>query len=421
VLPWWAPRGFLPGLLAETPVAPVVNETLLGLGFFALPSLLLAAAIFWSTRSALARALAATSLAAVLLFAFYGIASTPRLIWGLFHWRGSLTMSAIALTLGCAAAAPWLATSWLRRSWLLRVILYLPLFFLVVALVRNATGTDPALRFSVSPWPAIPVFGLELGAAGLAVQFAGIAIGLAALARARRSSGMPAIATTAAGIALGIAFPAVSMAIGETAGLLPFRVDAARLASAALVCLMGIAALASLGSGFRDEVLGRRARAVGVAALLLGAPLVMGQVWARADYRATRDERAGPLIEALAAYYEREQLYPESLEQLVDDRLLEAIPEPQIGFAFLGSAPFTYQSFGVGYVLEFSAPRWVQCAYSPPWEEEDVGDTTFAWPGEEGGKPDVAAGDEGEVFGDEEEGEASEGGWTCPSKSPELW
>jgi hypothetical protein len=290
------------------------------------------------------------------------------------------------------------------------------------ALARgNTTGTDPALRFSISPWPAISVFGLEAGAAGLAVQFAGIAIGLAALARARRSSGMSAIATAVAGIALGIAFPTVSMAIGGTAGLLPFRVDAGRLASSALVCLVGIAGLASLGTGFLAEVLGRRMRAVGVAALLLGVPLVMGQLWARADYGATRNERAAPLIEALATYYERETLYPESLQQLVDEGLLEAIPEPQIGFAFLGTAPFTYQSFGVAYVLEFSAPRWVQCAYSPPWEEEDGGDTTFAPAGEKGGEPDAEAADEGDVFGDEEGFEASQGGWTCPSRSPALW
>ena len=68
----------------------------------------------------------------------------------------------------------------------------------------------------------------------------------------------------------------------------------------------------------------------------------------------------------------------------------------------LGRQEFVYQNFGESYLLEFSAPRWIQCAYNPPYRE-----------------------DEGEAA---EEGAAAEpddgmgrGEWSCPSKPPELW
>ena len=77
-----------------------------------------------------------------------------------------------------------------------------------------------------------------------------------------------------------------------------------------------------------------------------------------------------------------------------------------MGFALLHRPEFVYQNFGINYLLEFSAPRWVQCAYNPPYVDEADG--------------------EEEEFEDEEiPGEADEdglpGAWSCPSKPPELW
>jgi hypothetical protein len=416
--PWWAPRGFLMEGLADSALAPAVSDAALGIWLFAIPSVVLGIGVFWTSRSAIARALALCCVAASLLFSLYGIAATPHLIWQFFYWRGSLAMVGIALAVGSAAAAPWIARSWLEYGWAIRSVLYAPIFFLVVALVRNATGTDPTLPFSVSPWPAIPVFGLEVAAAGLAVQFGGIAIGLGGLAAARRRSGASAVGLAVGGLLVGLAFPTLSLWIGGSAGMLPFRIDGLRLASAALVCLAGIAVVTVLGGGLWSEALSRRARAIGVGALLVGSPLLVAQVWARLDYATTREARAQPVIEALAAYYAREQIYPETLAELVSQGDLGAIPSPEIGFGFLGGGPFVYQSFGVGYVLEFSAPRWVQCAYSPPWDEaEEESDTSLAREGEEDWEEfDVAVASEAEVVAAEEAE-----GWTCPSKPPELW
>ena len=98
----------------------------------------------------------------MLLFAFYGVRAP--FVWNFFHWRASAVLSLTALVVGFSLAAPWLAQSWLRLSWPLRLLVYLPIVFAVFAFVRNATGTDESLQFAISPWPAVPVFGIEVAA-----------------------------------------------------------------------------------------------------------------------------------------------------------------------------------------------------------------------------------------------------------------
>jgi hypothetical protein len=125
-------------------------------------------------------------------------------------------------------------------------------------------------------------------------------------------------------------------------------------------------------------------------------PLLSGQILTRLDYAITRDHRAQQLIDALQRHYQRESVYPDRLEELARAGELAEIPRPQIGFGFLDRQEFHYQSFGTSYILEFSAPRWIQCAYNPPYQAE---------PGEE----------------EEEDLEDLGGSWSCPSKPPELW
>lgn len=403
--PWWRPRGFLTEQLASTPFATAVQDPAVGIPLFAIPSALLLVLVVWLARSPLARALAATSFVAVLLFSFYGVAGTPRFIWDFFHWRGSVTMIGVAAAVGFAATSPWLAASWLRLRWPLRLLLYLPVFLAVIGLVRNTTGTNPSLPFSVSPWPAIAVFGLELGAAAFAAQFAGIALGLLGFIAMRRGGRARAAGFVLLGF--GVLFPALSLWAGDRVGLLPFRVDSTRLALAAAVCLAGIGLAAAMRDGRHPSVWKRRALHIGTGALLVGAPLLLAQTLAFRDYTVTREQRAGAVIDALANYFEREGVYPETLDALVESGELKTIPRPRIGFRFLDGQRFVYQGFGTGYILEFSAPRWVQCTYSPPWTEED----------EEFGALDDpdAPGEDG--FEEEPEQEP----WTCPSKPPELW
>ncbi|MCZ7620089.1 MAG: hypothetical protein M5U32_17940 [Myxococcota bacterium] len=110
------------------------------------------------------------------------------------------------------------------------------------------------------------------------------------------------------------------------------------------------------------------------------------------------------MIDGLADFYAREQMYPDTLAELVESGELEAVPTPRVGFRWLDDdSRFTYQGFGTSYLLEFPAPRWVQCTYNPPYDDlED----------DESGADAGADADEDEELG---------GAWSCPTKPPELW
>ena len=339
---WWQPSGFFFDWSAG---AALLESTALALAALTLPALALTAASFAATRSALLRTLAVSCLLAVALFTYYGVAAP--FVWEFFGWRGTLVMLALASLVGAAATAPLLAESWLRRGWPARIALYLPLAFTLIAVERNATGTDPALPFNISPWPVLSVFGIEIAASLLTAGYAGIALALFVYTHAfRREDG---------------------------------------------------------------GVSRRRARSVAVGVALAGLPLAAGQALAQADYRASREGSARALIQALDSYYERERLYPDDLDELVGTGDLEAIPRPRVGFGFLSDARFHYQNFGTSYILEFPATRWMQCAYNPPWTDEDEPSDGASQPNSEG---EEAA---------QENAEHLEEAWSCPSRPPELW
>jgi hypothetical protein len=149
----------------------------------------------------------------------------------------------------------------------------------------------------------------------------------------------------------------------------------------------------------RQGSLAARARRIAVGAVLLGFPLVAGQAWAYLDYYVTRELRAQEIIDALEVHLERETLYPDSLEELVEAGDLDAIPEPEVGFDLLYDGQFDYRSFGSSYLMEFPAPRWVQCAYTPAAVYDE---------------------DEEEEYEDEDEEDLA-ASWSCPSRPPELW
>jgi hypothetical protein len=387
----WTARGFL---LGWDWLRPVLSSPTTALALLPLPALLLAAAVFATGRSSIARALAVAGVLASALFVFYGV-QFP-FAWKFFHWRGSVSMMATALCAGLAATAPWLAESWRRLTWVRRLAIYLPLCLVVVALIRNATGTDPDLPFGISPWPVIPVFGLEVAGLVIAAWMAGLAVGVGGLAAARSRDGGSAAALALGAVAIAVATPALLVSGAAALGAFPFPVGARFLWRLGGSCVLAIALLATVGSVRRPGLLHRRARHLALGSLLAAIPLLVGLALERADYRASRDHRARQITGALQAFYDREQVYPERLDELVAAGLVDSIPRPKIGFAFLHDVRFQYQSFGTGYVLEFPAPRWVQCAYSPPWEDEAAE--------EEGG-----------------EAEALGGSWSCPSEPPELW
>lgn len=407
-LGWWSPRGFLMQALVGSSWESLLNERAKGMAVFGLPSLLLGIAIWATTRSALVRAAAITTTLAIFFFLYYALGSgNSQVVWNFFHWRWSGTMIAVAVVMGCAIASPWLAASWLRLGWLARLAWFLPITAVVLVIERNVTGTNAYLPFAISPWPAVQVFGFEAIGTTLAAELGGVALallGLYWLRGGRRALGLLLLLA-------GVAVPAGWLALGAD-GLLPFKVTEGRLLGAAIVCVVMLL-IAALGVRLDPARLRRRAIHTAAACLLLGLPLFVGAAWARWDYTRTRDVHAQRIIDALNGYYAAQTTYPDKLEQLVEAKLIDAIPQPEIGFSLPGDDEnvFTYQGFGTSYLLEFSAPRWVQCAYNPPYLDEEAD--------EEGDAPDVAEGG-AEAAPDDEE-DMSGGAWSCPSKPPELW
>lgn len=391
---WYNPNTFLLGALQGSCLGAATESAGSAIALLALPALATAVAVFFTSRSAVARMLATASVIAVVLFAYYGVQAPG--VWKFFHWRWSGCMVLFSICLAAALTAPLLAERWKRRGWPLRLLLYLPLFAAAVVFERNVTGTDDTLQFAISPWPVVQVFGLEVFASVIAVLLLGVAIGLWMVSLGLERTPGDRIALSIVAAVLAPAIPTAALWLGSSQGLVPFRAGPVLLAGTAAIALAALAIAATLGVGRGSGKLNRRARTWALGALLLGLPLLVGQILTRLDYTATRDVRAGQIIDALQRHYEKQSIYPEKLEELVGAGDLAEIPKPRIGFAWLSRQEFLYQSFGTSYILEFSAPRWIQCAYNPPYQDE---------------------------YEEEEEEDLEDlgGAWSCPSKPPELW
>ncbi len=401
-LAWYQPRGFL---IYWSWLTWVFETTRRAMFVFTLPVVALSGAVFLTGRSAVARGLALSSVLATLLFVFYGDAATR--IWEFFHWRASAVLALISLVVGFALAAAFLAASWLRLRWPLRLAVFIPVFFGLVAFVRNATGTNPNLPFAISPWPAVPVFGIEVGGLFVMVWLLGAALGVGGIALARSREGGSAAAPIAGGIILGIGVPVALLAVGSALSLLPFKAGAGTLGFVAVACAIAIA-LSSATGARSPEAMRARARHLAVGAALIAVPLLTSEVWARWDYYWTREHHAREIINAMEQYLEKEELYPDELADLVKTGYLDEIPEPAIGFGFLYDGHFRYRSFGSSFILEFPAPRWVECAYTPPYddEEEEYEEDEF---------------DEALGLAGGGEGDSLDEAWSCPEEPPELW
>jgi hypothetical protein len=392
----WSPREFL---LRQSWITPFEESPALGVAAFSLPAALLFAAAVWLTRSAVARTLALAAVFASALFAFYGLREPGPSIWNFFGWRGSAVMAGLALLLAATVNAPLLARSWLRLPTAGRVAVYLPVLIGGIMMMRNVTGTDPTLRFAISPWPVVPLFGAKIGS----VAVLGVIAGMAFAAWSFAAGGA---ARRIGGVVVALLIPALWFKAWH--GSFPTR------GMMAMTVVAAVFVAASLWAG-RSDALTLRARHLAWGFLLALVPLAVGEAWANFDYTRTREGTARVVIDALAEYYDAQQEYPEELSQLVEGGYLERVPKPQIGFSFIESQEFQYQSFGTSYNLEFSSPDWVQCAYNPAWSEDydDYEDEE-----EEAAEPVI---EEAEAESEDEEETSLGESWSCPSSPPELW
>jgi hypothetical protein len=362
----------------------VPDELLPALAVLVLPPLALAVAVAFVSRSALARTLAGIATVASACFVFYGLEAAG--VWRFFHWRWSVSVLVFAAVVGAAVHAPLLAARWRSFGWPLRLATYLPIFAFLIGYERNVTGTNHELPLALSPWPVVQVLGLELAASTIAALELGVGLGLLGLARGRLAA--------APGMFAAFGLPLAAVGAGSMSGVLPFRAGPTAIAAIAGLAALVLAS-AALWPPRGSSGWMRRASNTLLGGALLALPLLAGQLLTRLDYSVTRDERAQQIIDALAAHAEANAGYPDQLSELVTAGLLPEVPRPRVGF-FSGQE-FVYQNFGDSYLLEFSAPRWIQCAYNPPWKLQ---------PGEEL---------------EEEDADALVGAWSCPQKPPELW
>ncbi len=373
---WLEPSSFLLGDVPDT--------LLPALALLVLPPLALTVAIYFLTRSSLTRTLAGTATLASACFVFYGVEASG--VWRFFHWRWSASIVLFAAVVGAALHAPLLAAAWQRLGWPLRLASYLPVFAFLVGYETHVTGTNPDLTLALSPWPVVQMLGLEFAASWLAALWVGVGLGLLGFARGARLAALGALAAGSLQL--------IALASAAESGVLLFRPTADHYGAAALLGFLALAV--SVAWPPRDAATrAARGRNVLLGGALLAVPLVTGQTLTLLDYTETRDRRAQQIIDALAAYDEQHAAYPADLQQLVAAGILDEVPVPRIGL--FSAQEFVYQDFGDSYLLEFSAPRWIQCAYNPPWRLEP-----------------------GEVL-DPEDAEALSGAWSCPRKPPEIW
>jgi len=391
----WSPRAFL---IRQSWITPFAKNHALGVLAFLLPAALGTAAVFRLSRSSLARTLAVSAVFMSGLFAYYGLGDRGPGIWNFFHWRASAVMGGVALALAATANAPLLARSWLRLPVAGRIAVYLPVLIGLVMMLRNVTGTDPTLRFAISPWPVVPLFGLKFGSVAILGVIGGMTV--AAWSFARGEAGLaPSALRRGAGMLLALLVPAVWLELWH--GSLPLK-------GMIVFTLVGAGFVLAAAFAGRADTLTTRGRHLAWGFLLALLPLVIGKTWADFDYSRTREGSARVVIDALDAFYREHGEYPEDLDLLVAVGHLERIPRPTIGFGFIEDQEFVYQSFGNSYNLEFSSPDWVQCAYNPAWSEDD-------WDDDEDDAEPVNEAD------DTDEESALDESWSCPSSPPELW
>jgi hypothetical protein len=352
-------------------------RSLIPLGLFAAPVVLITAAGFALFRGAVIRAAFFALGLALIAFSYYGWLDVQT--WQDYGWRWPAVLLATASYLAVFALAPGIVVAARRRARVFQIAALLAFVLPIYALSIEVTGTNPTLQWNLSPWPTVTLYGFLLF--GLVLAVIHLSAGAGILVGARRSG--------AAGLALG------ALTAGALAVILhgiPFeQTTALRLVALALPAMLVVALVQRRGATRTPDAV-----AFLVAGLLILSCVKAGQWHAEWFLGQAREETAPQLIDAIERYKAEQAVYPSDLAALVPKQL-RAIEQPHIGWLDWDEEVFTYTDLGDSFLLEFSGPLWVQCAYSPPYEEEV---------------------DEAEPGAEPERLEAA---WSCQRKPPRLW
>ena len=382
---WWHGRTFI---LDMESMGGYVDDPAMGALLVVIPAAVLSVGVFAATRSALARAMALGITISAMIFALVGFAAA--FAWEQFSWRMTAVALSSGMALGFAIVAPLLAKSWLRLSGIVRAVLYLPIFFGLMAAVRGATGTSEHMAFLVSPWPIFASFALGSGVVFITGFLFSMSLGVLSLSRGIR--GFPALA----GFLVAVVIPSIWFDRGVTE-LTP----GIFLSLSAVTAVLIFAATHYRGGGDKVLALQSRSFLLGLGATLAFVPVFSGLVLASGDYVVNRYILGPSVANALQDHIATSDSYPEDLGGLVEAGYFDELPRPRIGFAFLSGlgladeVKYRYNEYGSSFILEFDSNLWIQCSYSGQFYYDD---------------------EEEEDYEDEED----ESGWSCLGKAPSL-
>lgn len=387
---WWKPAGWARSLdwAALKPLQEIGADTVQARheGRFEprslVPLALFAAPIAGATALGFAMFLGAAIRAGLLAlgltlsaFSYYGWLDVET--WQDYGWRWPAVLVTTSLYLAIFALAPALVAAVRRRPWPAQAAALLAFVLPIWLLSIEVTGTNPTLQWNLSPWPTVTLYGFLLFGLGFGVIHVASSAGLAVRGTRNGAVNLALGALAAAVVAL-----ALHRIAFEQATVL--RLVALALPAALIVAL----------AGRRAATRRPAATAYLTAGILLIAAVKAGQVHAEWFLAHARDEIAPKVIAAIESFHARADAYPAELAALVPEHL-PAIEQPHVGWLDWDEEVFTYTDLGGSFLLEFSGPLWVQCAYSPAYEEEKAGEAAA--------------------------GERLEAAWSCERKPPRLW
>jgi hypothetical protein len=350
-------------------------RSLIPLGLFAVPIAAATALGFTLFRSAVIRAALLALGIALCAFSYYGWLDVET--WQDYGWRWPAVVLTTSGFLAMFALAPALVAAARRRSWILQAAALVAFVVPIWLLSIEVTGTNPSLQWNLSPWPTVTLYGFLLFGLGLGVIHVAAGVGL--LVRGRREDG-PSLALGAL----------VAAAVAVALHRIPFeQTTAVRLVALALPAALVVAV-----AGRRHAVQRHPGVDFVAAGILLLAAVKAGQTHAEWFLARAREQIAPRLIDAIERHHAKYDAYPGELTELVPEQL-PAIQQPHIGWLDWDEEVFTYTDLGDSFLLEFSGPLWVQCAYSPAYQGDEAEEGTPA--------------------------ERLEAAWSCERKPPRLW
>ena len=404
-LEWWRPYGFAHtrgGFGALERLADGgFPGALVPLGLFGLPPLAMLLWGFKLTRSAVLRTLCTTCFLLLAAFVYYGYMADR--VWRFFEWRSPVVAATFAGITAAGLFAPSLLRAALKLSRVWTALVLVLVFAGVFLLCTEITGTDSYLRFNISPWPVVTVFGLLLLGSGIAAFHCAAGLATWLSARIGGARGL-AIGTLAAG-ALIVALTFVI-----------FRDPAVRT----MLAMTGVGALYALVRarvGAQNPGEAARAGLVVLSAGVFAFLTINLSNRAATAYQTTaRNQTATKVLLALKSFRQERGSYPDRLRHLVPD-FFEEVPHPRIGLIRNEDDEFTYTNLGDSYLLEFSSVMWVQCGYSPPYDvanysEEDLEEDDEEPLEDRPEDPELKA-----LLADH----GLDGAWNCEDAPPKLW